>query len=207
MRRSLPVVTALVITCFASASDGGPPTPSWCTVPTRIHLVGTSSGVPDPLGAAVFVITRFGNPVPNSWVALDFSDCSDVRLSSDGLPDGQIMDCSNHVVRGLTGPDGRVTFNLVGASAGSARTLPTCLKANADGIPLSSPIVSTFDLDGRNGLNALDLSVAFGDINSGEYRPRSDYDADNDVDSLDLSVLAAAMFAGGSVTSGTACTP
>ena len=207
MRGSMPLVTALLTIAFVSAAQAGPPTPNTCTVPARLNLVGMSAGQPDPLGAAVFLIRRYTNPVQSSLVVLDFSECSDVRLSSDGLPGDHTLDCSMHQIRGFTDQSGRVTFDLVGAGIGAPRTLPSCLKVYADGMPLSSPVVSTFDLDGRNGVDSNDLSIAFGDINSGAYRPRSDYDADGDVDPLDLSVLARASFAGGSTTSGTPCTP
>jgi len=206
MRRS-SWVASLSIIAFASTAHAGAPTPDWCTVPARLNLVGVSSGLPDPLGTAVLVVRRFTSPVPSCPVVLDFSECSDVRLSSDGLPAGQTLDCTTHQIRAFTDLEGRVTFDLVGASVGAPRTLPSCLKIYANGMPLHPPIVSTFDLDGRNGVDPLDLSIAFGDMNSGSYRPRSDYDGDGDVDPLDLSMMVGAMNGGGSTTSGAFCAP
>jgi len=207
MRLTLPFVTAFSIIALASTASAGPPTPSTCTVPTRLRLVGTTAGLPDPRGIATFVIRRWTTPVDNSLVVLDFSECSDVRLSSDGLPAGQTLDCTMHQIRAFTDHEGRVTFDLVGAGVGTPRTLPSCLKVYADGMQVAWPVVSTFDLDGRNGVDPLDLSIAFGDMNSGSYRPRSDYDGDGDVDPLDLSMMVGAMNGGGSTTSGAFCAP
>jgi hypothetical protein len=174
-------------------------------MPTRLSLVGKTAGVPDPRGAATWVIRRFTTPVPYANVWLDFSGCSDLRLSGDGLPPGQTLDCSGRIVSGVTDMSGTVTFDLVGAGAGAAGTLPGCLKVYANGMPLTSPVVSAFDLDGRNGVDLLDLSVAYGDVVSGQYRPRSDYDANGRVDLLDLSNLLGVMRDGASSNSGDLC--
>jgi hypothetical protein len=67
--------------------------------------------------------------------------------------------------------------------------------------------VADFDLDGQNGVTMRDLSLAAADVFSGRYRARSDYDFDGDDDLTDLSLLARAVFTGGSTTSGTPCVP
>jgi hypothetical protein len=78
----------------------------------------------------------------------------------------------------------------------------------ANGVILGSLAVSTYDQDGVNGVNAFDLSIAYSDTVSGEYRARSDFDFDGDVDGLDIGRLYRAVLAGGSVSSGAAnCGP
>ena len=97
----------------------------------------------------------------------------------------------------------------MGAGNGSAaRALPACAAVYADGVLFPSLSVSTFDLDGLGGVNGLDISIAAGDLFSHQYRARSDFDFDGDVDGIDLGILYRAMLSGGSSASGAvACGP
>ena len=52
--------------------------------------------------------------------------------------------------------------------------------------------------DGAGGVNGLDISIAAGDLFSHQYRARSDFDFDGDVDGIDLGILYRAMLSGGS---------
>jgi hypothetical protein len=211
MRR--PLTWSLLFVSLAApagwASTACPPSPSTSTVPAGISLVG-QAGAPDPVGTVTYVIRDLTqNPYPGATVMLNFSACSDVRLASDVVAPGTIVNCAYSTVTGITDMTGTVTFRIVGSGIpGSARTLPACLSATADGVPLQPSIVSAFDLDGVNGVNCRDASVLAGDLFSGQYRGRSDFNSDGKVDALDLGLFARAMFGGGSTSSGHAsCGP
>jgi hypothetical protein len=173
--------------------------------PRGISLVGKNGS--DPSGTLTYVVRDAGGvPVVGSVVMLNFTNCSDLRLSSDLGSPNVTVNCPAHAAMAVTGYDGSVTFKVVGSgSGGPPRTMPACAGVYVDGVPLSPPIVTVYDLDGMNGVNALDLSVALGDVNSGQYRPRSDYDFDGDVDPLDLCILARVVFSGGQSASGATC--
>jgi hypothetical protein len=173
--------------------------------PRVISLVGLN-GSADPVGAVTYVVRDLaGIPVPGSSVMLNFSNCTDVRIDAD--PDPNVtVNCAARTIWAVTDYSGSVTIRIVGSGVdGASRTLPTCASVTVDGVPLPSPVVSAFDLDGRNGVNGMDLSLFGADLVSGQYRPRCDYDGDGDVDGLDLGLLGRALTGGGSVSSGTAC--
>jgi hypothetical protein len=136
---------------------------------------------------------------------LDFSGCSDLRVAPDPSQPGTVVNCSSRTAYAYTDMNGEVTFRIVGNAAGAPGSAANCLRVYADGVPLPSPIVSALDLDGRNGADPIDLSIAYADIVSGQYRPRVDYDADGDSDALDLCFLYKAILARGSTSSGAVC--
>jgi hypothetical protein len=174
------------------------------TLPSGISLVGHGA-VPDPLGVVTYVIRGSdGNPYPGGVVTLNFTNCGDVRLATEVTP-GILVDCARRTVSGVANAAGVVTFTIVGNAVGAVASASPCLSVTADGVPLRSPVVSAFDLDGVNGVTALDLSIAAGDLYSGQYRARADYNADGRLDGLDLCQLARVFFREGSTASGTPC--
>lgn len=210
MRRTLAMALLFVVlgAPIGWARTACPPSASDSSVPLGISLVG-QAGTPDPVGTVSYVIRGVGGPpVPGAFVSLDFSACTDVRVATDVVAPGTIVNCAMHTVSGTADVTGRVTFRIVGSGiSGTNRTVPACLAAYADGVLLPPSIVSTFDLDGRNGVDAMDLSLFAGDLYSGQYRPRSDYDFDGRLDAIDLGLFARTLSGGGSVASGSACAP
>ena len=184
------------------------PSPVLSSGPRGIVLVG-QSGSPDPIGAVTHVVRDAGGvPVPGSTIGIDFSHCPDLQIGGDVLSPNVHVNCAARTVWTVTDAAGTATFSIVGGGTGGTAGLVTrCASVTVDGVPLPSPIVSVFDLDGRNGVDAMDLCIFAADLFSGQYRQRCDYDADGDVDGIDLSLLARALFGGGSSTSGKACMP
>lgn len=189
---------------FAPAIAGDKPFPPNSTLPKGVTLVGTRDGVPDPLGATVFLIRSLLHPLPNVTVTLDFANCPDVRLGDMTAPDTW-FNCGAKTISKLTDGTGTVTFIVVGSTDGASRPLSECVRVFADGVAFPALIASSYDLNAAGGVNGLDLSIAAGDVFSGQYRGRSDFDFDGDLDMIDVSQMARAMFAGGSATSAVTC--
>ena len=184
--------------------------------PGGITLVGHTGVVPDPLGTMTFTVVDYfiGDPYVGGVVTLDFTHCGDVKIYSDVVADGLYLDCRWPWVSAVTDIQGRVRFTVVGAGTGGTTNAGPCAKVTVDGRgsdpagPFAPLTVSAFDLDGAGGVNGLDISIAAGDLFSHQYRARSDFDFDGDVDGIDLGILYRAMLSGGSSASGAvACTP
>src|SRR5207247_1890473 len=77
----------------------------------------------------------------------------------------------------VTDAAGTATFSIVGGGTGGTAGLVTrCASVTVDGVPLPSPIVSVFDLDGRNGVDAMDLCIFAADLFSGQYCQRGGHE-------------------------------
>ena len=202
--------STILLLCVWATAQAGVPSASQCSEPAGIRLVGDNGATPDPLGSATFVIRHIDRaPVPGAEVIIDFSACSDVTVSPTALQPGVTFDCANHTVTAIADAFGVVTFDLVGVgNGGSPRSLPNCAAVYANGVPLQPVLVSSVDLDGRNGVNGIDASLFAADLFASTYRARSDLNGDGKVDGLDASIFAAALFGGGSTASGaTGCSP
>jgi hypothetical protein len=205
-----PPALLVLLLLGATAAQADVPNAVTSAKPPGLRLVGYAGATADPLGSATFVIRKLSNvPMAGADVVIDFSACSDVRLSADALEPGFILDCDHRIIRGLTDAFGQITFRIVGAGNGAPpRALPACAAIYANGVLFPSLVASTFDLDGKNGVNVSDLSIAAGDLYSGSNRARSDFDFDGDVDGMDLGLLYRVMLRGGSSSSGAAnCGP
>jgi hypothetical protein len=107
----------------------------------------------------------------------------------------------------VTNASGQVTFGIIGSSSAGAATFGSCAHVTADGVPMSNLHVATGDYDGVNGINPLDVSATFGDVNAGTNRARSDFDNNGIVNPLDVSAVFGLANAGGSPTSCTTLCP
>jgi hypothetical protein len=210
MIKSLSLLLLLLGLGAAAAGASSIPSVANSTLPKDLPLVGHAGSAADPVGSATFVLRLASNtPIPGAAVVLDFSACSDLRLSTDALEPGFTLDCTQRRITGTTDIFGQVTFRIVGAgNGGPPRALPACVAAYGNGVPLGSFHASAFDLDGMNGVSAADGSMLARDLFSGQYRARSDFDGDGDLDAIDLGLFARALFGGGSPASGAAnCGP
>ncbi len=181
---------------LATAAGAEIPSPSNSTAPAFIRVVGSTAGVPDTV-AGRFVVTVRGtstNPFPGAFVSVDVSGCPDIRLATDQLnPNYTVIGyCVNHTIGAWTNNDGVVAFTLVGSSwsAGTHAGLG-CARLYANGVLLSTPIVSAFDLDGMGGVTTADLSLWLDDFGTHVYRGRGDYDGNGSVSTGDLSLWLA----------------
>src|SRR5262245_1872623 len=205
-----PFALSVLLMLASGAALADVPNRSTSTQPRGLPLVGHAGAAADPLGSATFVIRHASNtPMSGALVVIDFSACTDVRLSADALEPGFSLDCTNHVIRGIADRNGQVTFHIVGEGNGAGpRALSACAAVYADGVPFGSLDVATFDLDGSGGVNAMDLGIMAMDIAPHAYWARSDFDFDGDVDAIDLGRLAQVLVSGGSRESGLAnCGP
>lgn len=176
--------------------------------PRGITLVGRTTG-PDPLGLVTFTVVDKWNgmALAGLTVWLDFSACGDVRVYSDAVGEGVRLTCATPIAAAETDAQGRVRFIVMGSGASGAASIGPCAAVYVAGQRFAPLIVSTFDLDGVGGVSAIDLSILGGDLVSGQYRSRSDYNSDGRLNANDLGLFGQALFGGGSVFSGTACAP
>ena len=183
-----------------------------CETPDLITLVARGpSGSADPIGTFT-VILRDWNNVPDEGdpVTLDFHNCTDIRLCTDQLDPGMVVDCvARTITSGRSSPDGSVTFRVIGCatnSGASPGSAGPALDVYANGIFLKSVRVAVLDQNG-GGVDGSDLSMVLDDYFSGQPFARSDYDGDGVLTGQDLSLWLAAYFAGGSAVSGGGACP
>jgi hypothetical protein len=171
------------------------PSPANCTLPPRIWIVGAdANGVPDPRGAFIVVLRDASmNPLPGYTVTIQLGGCGELKGCKN------IFEvCSPAAAQAVTNAQGVATLVVVGGRSSGAQAQPDCAEIFGQGVPLGHRSASAFDLDGVPGVNPLDISRCFGDVNSGTYFARSDYDGDGDVDALDISTSAGIVNGGGS---------
>jgi hypothetical protein len=182
-----------------SLALSSPPTPANDTSPSCISLVGTNGSTPAP-GGEFTVICRdlANNPMAGAVVVIDLSGCPEVFLCADQLDPAVTVDCAHKTASKLTAADGSVHFTLLGGSngAGNAVTLLGGGRIFKNGTLIQAPTVSTFDLDGANGVGAGDLSAWLTDFGLGISYGRSDYDCNGTVGASDLSFWLTAFGSG-----------
>jgi hypothetical protein len=178
--------------------------------PKSIYVVGDdATGVVDPVGEFCVFARDFNNqPIPNSMIVIDFSNC-DVQLCADQRDPAVIVDCVSRTVRKLTDAAGVACFRVRGKTrlTGDVCAFSKgCVEVFADGVFVCGLDAPTFDLvnqGGEDGLNPNDLSnwinLAF---NCAEGPYRGNYDCTNQsiLDPNDLSVWLRVNFAARSVS-------
>lgn len=200
---------------------------------------GFGANAADNAGNVTFTIKdAVPNAIPNATVTLNFGGCPHLRLCQNGTattvacvgPNGQ------GTVTGTTDVNGQITFSIVGsvdlATYVGNENFPepdvgTCpgpgnqgyfgcatVTVTAPGFPpaaFPNLIAAAFDHELSNpGVGSGDLSRCIIDLNSGNYRERSDYDTSvggggaGCLNSGDLSQMITVANGGGSTNS---CTP
>jgi hypothetical protein len=163
----------LALALVATPAHANVPDPSKSQPPTRyIDLEGRNGSLPDDCSdgrCADWVITVrdfANNAIPGSTVVIDFSACPDVQMSCDQMNSvtGQTYLGGKKVVL-TTNAFGQVTFKVQGAGKatvpGTSGTHAgvACAQVYADGISISGLYVSTYDVNGANGVDAGDLAI------------------------------------------------
>lgn len=188
---------------IAGVAMASVPSPANSLIPHCISLVGSSSGVVDPVGNFSVTVRDINNvPVNNSLVVVDFSACSGVTLCQ--TQPGLTVDCGSHTVRGFSNSSGVFTATIAGHGNNPGGNQPPfnppgCAKVFADGVLLGNGTnvnISMYDQDG-NGVAGGDLSSFLGDF-FGSGPLRSDYDCTGSVDGADLSKWLTVFFGSGS---------
>ena len=211
----VPSILALATLCASSAALASlGVSPQNCTVPAAIRLVGSLAGVPDAsTGRFAIVVRDLANtPRSGASVVIDLSGCPDFTICGNQLDAEATVNCAAKTVRKFTGVDGGVTFTILGGSIGAnnATTISGAggpFRIYANGIPITQPTISAYDLDGSGGLGADDLSTWLSDFATGLPYARSDYDGNGIISANDLSHWLEVFAAGKSVESCSAACP
>lgn len=203
------------VTALALAPPAGAvPDPSRSTVPPFIVVSGTvvHGAQPDPFGQATVTVRDFVNePRPGVTVYVDFSGCCDIELCS-AVVDGQVVDCENGVVSGVTNSAGQFTFTVLGAAndPGTVRLPGNHGGCGRDGVQISmddgtgrillgTSTAVCLDQNGAagrsNGTTAGDVSTLvalWGSVSLGApYRGRGDINASGFLGAADVAALIA----------------
>jgi hypothetical protein len=189
----------------AASAFAAVPSPSSCTVPCAVVVVGHNAAntLADPYGTFVVVVKDATNsPLNNVAVKVDFSGCcTDIKLANTQLGTGVVHAANAAFVTGTTDVTGTVTFVVEGAASqgggpstgalgtsGCATITATPSGGSAvlltNGVDHPTVIVSTPDENGAAGtpgVESTDLSVYIADKNAyttstANYRQRSDFD-------------------------------
>src|SRR6185369_6614987 len=101
-----------------------------------------------------------------------------------------------------TNLSGEVRMTAVGGGTpGAPPGAGPCAQVFAGGVPLGTVTLAYLDLDGSGGLGSNDISIWLTDFGSGEVRGESDFDGDNQLTVLDLSLWLSVWSAAGSTES------
>ncbi len=229
MTRRLPILIGLGL-LTASASAASPPSASTSSHQnTPLRLVGYRATAIDPAGTFTVTVRGLGgNLMPNVQVSILFANCTDTHIGvaayqsggSGGLSCADCqnpltVDAANRRVTAITNSSGVAVFDVVGSVTRSRS--PVVAEA-VNGVAKCAEIwflafnekldnlqVVTFDQDGANGVDAIDLSLwaqdFYGIPPNSSLRAASDYDAAGNVDGVDLALWAAEFFSGNSIAS------
>ncbi len=209
MARPIVLALALALGVAASAAASSSiPLPPHYTFPSHIIVVGhDGAGNPDPLGRFEVVVHDVnGNPVANSPVYLDFTNCTDLRLCLYQASPGVIVRCNFGVpvLEAYTDATGRVEFDVMGSgtnTGGSPGPGVGCMGLFDESVRIANVTVSVLDQNGAvttAGVEVTDLVAWLRDLGSGVYYGRSDYSGNGVVDIADLSILMKALGDGAS---------
>lgn len=174
------------------AAFAGIVSPGNCSLgATRINLVGTSTAASDPANAAdsteilsklTITIRDIGNnPIAGVPVVLDFSGCTEVRVSTTQSYHASTGSCPSATVQGYTTANGTVSFVVNGGITTRSAVQPghsaACMKIFADSYSLTPGAVPSvagidvgaFDENLLAGMNLADVSAFWAD-NGGNWQ-------------------------------------
>ncbi|HEV2104792.1 MAG TPA: hypothetical protein VGU27_03620 [Candidatus Eisenbacteria bacterium] len=161
------------------------------------------------LGAYPVVILRinfFPDAFDDVWV--DVTGCPDCRMPAAGSLPGVPVQCPDSYGVWTTDDQGAARLVLVGSSTGLPGTPgPSVARIYAGGVLLATVPIAIYDLDGRAGLTANDLSLWLTDYGTQQYIGRDDYDGDGQLGANDLSLWLTALGRGTSTRSVTSYCP
>jgi hypothetical protein len=198
----------LAVAMLASAATSALADPPWfgnSTLPNNLLVVGNDgAGTPDPAGRYLVTVRDLANnPAVGVSVTFDWSTCPGLRLCTNQNQPGLALVCggTDYHATLTTDAQGQVAPVFMGGRD-PLRGAPTDrVRVYADGGLLASVNVAVFDLDGRDGVGAGDLSLWLQDFGTGLNWGRCDYDGNAFVGSGDLSVWLTVFGSGHSAAS------
>lgn len=182
-------------------AEGTPTQYVYHSGPPMIRLVGSLNGVADPHGDCSMVIwDSSNNPAANIPVTIDFTGCPDVRICTSQSAGTQVVcNGSTSSVTRCTDASGQVTFTIIGKAphVNAPPDATGCGQVSAYGqVVKSDLIVAAFNQNDDETVNSLDISQAYGDMVSGHYFQRSDFDGNGVINGLDISAIYGVQIAG-----------
>jgi hypothetical protein len=165
---------------------------------------------PDAAGNVLYVIRDAANAVvANAEVVLDFTACTDVKLSQNINGNGGVTTCGSKRITGTTNGLGVLTLSSVGGGNGNLapRATHDCVLVTVNSQPFPNINAATFDRDGVGGVGAGDFSLVSFDFVNNPSAGRSDFDNSGTVGAGDFSLIIPIFVNGGSALSGTPYCP
>jgi hypothetical protein len=158
----------------------------------------------------LYVIRDLNNiAVANAEIVLDFTSCTDVRLSQNINGPNVVTTCASHRVTGNTDGLGVLSVRVVAGGNGAAapRALHNCVAVTVNSVPFPNINAATFDRDGSSGVVSGDLTLVLFDAINNPATGRSDFNNDGAVSSSDITLLLGIAVAGQSALSGSPYCP
>jgi hypothetical protein len=185
-----------------------------CSIPSVIHLVGSSGGVPDAAMGEFTVVVRdlVDRPQVHVSVVVQLA-CDDIQICPNQLDPTMNVNCAQKTVSKYTDETGTARFTIMGSSRaqGGASCWNAVGRIFANGVAIANGgcgadpgvRIAAFDLDGSGGLGPSDVSVWLSDFasNTDSAWTRSDYNGDGRLGPSDLSIWLKAFAAGASAES------
>ena len=193
----------------AGAATAGVPSSGNSTKPSYVLTTGYTNP-PDPVGLGQYIIRDGSNVVvPNAEAVLDFTLCTDIRLSQNISGATTTTTCASKRVTGNTDGLGVLNFNVVAGSNGNAapRATNACIAVTVNSVPFPNISAAAADRDGAGGVASGDFSAVIFDFVNFPAAGRSDLDNTGAVASGDLSKLVSIFVAGASALSGSPYCP
>lgn len=177
--RLLAHTLALLALTLPAVASGGVPSPSNSSVDPCL--------IACPAADFTFHVTvrdLANNPISNSSVALDFSQCPQV-FACPYIGDGLTWDATNHVVRAMSNASGLATFtmHLIGICPNMQ------VRIFADGVFLGARTLASPDQDGNGIVDANDDAIESAKIGGSDLT--GDLTCEGTVTAADLAVVQA----------------
>ncbi len=209
MNRPFALAVALTLCGAAPAPAAAVPSPIASTIPGTITVVGhDGSGHPDASGHFEVVIRDAGyNPIPDAFVYLDFTGCTDVRICQGQSIPGVTVVCRPdlQLLYGQADAAGRIAFDVMGAGTNTGASPGPgagCMTVVVNGyFPVKNVTVSVLDQNGAvttSGVEITDMTAWLRDLGSGTFFGRSDYSGNGSLDVVDLAILIRGLGTGAS---------
>lgn len=187
MRQRAPVlVLAIVLSAFtllglAPSSSAGVPSPTTSSAPACLVLCPFGD-----LPVTVVVRDFASNPIANSTVLIDFSNCPTAFLCSSPSEPGLIVDLPTRTVRAFTDATGSVTMHAHVGGTGAAGSV----RMYADGVLMRSYGLATPDQNGNGvAVTIVDVDDAIFAGKLGTTDITADFDCSGLVDAADQLIF------------------
>jgi hypothetical protein len=181
MNRLLALCALAAAVSFASSALAGVPSPANSTIPAC--LATTPGG---NILSTIIVRDFSSNPVANSLVVIDYSQCAGFAPCAQGgigPGDGYILDPINKTIRMFSGPQGQAPFHLRAGGGCSSNGI----RIYADGVLLGSVHAASADQNGDLSVDAADIAVVHAKIGTADLS--GDLDCNGAVNATDEGIV------------------